>query len=85
LQIRVDPSHLFEGVDFSTLIPPPPTCDAGTSDAGCDAGPGWSPDAGPLTWNSLGTDSAFNTELVEDGLQSSNGVYLFNVVPRGSD
>jgi hypothetical protein len=86
LQIRVDPSHWFDGVDFSTLIPPAPTCpDAGVPDAGCDAGPAWSPDAGALTWNRFGADSVFNTELVENGLQSSNGVYLFDVVPANSD
>jgi hypothetical protein len=86
LQIRVDPSHWFDGVDFSTLIPPPPVCkDAGTGDGGCDAGPGWSPDAGPLTWNSTGADSVFNTEVVEQGIQASNGVYLFNIAPQGSN
>jgi hypothetical protein len=85
LQIRVDPSHWFDGVDFSVLIPRAPTCKGtGAADAGCDAGPGWSPDAGPLTWNSVGTDSAFNTELVEQGLRAANGVYLFNVVPQES-
>ena len=73
LQIRVDPTHLFDAVDFAALIPPP------------DAGPAWSPDAGPLTWNTKGPDSAFNTELVEGGLQASNGVYLFNVVEQPSN
>jgi hypothetical protein len=86
LQIRVDPSHWFDGVDFSVLIPPVPVCtDAGSGDAGCDAGPGWTPDAGPLSWNSIGADSAVNTELVEEGLQGSNGVYLFNLASPGSN
>ena len=82
LQIRIDPTHWFDGVDFSKLIPAPPTCGSG-----CDAGPGWSPDAGALTWNAVGpgADSYFNTALVEEGLQSANGVYLFNVAPKGSN
>jgi hypothetical protein len=79
LTARVDPSHWFDGVDFSTLIPPPPTCADGGDE--CDAGPAWTPDAGALTWNSVGADSTFNTEVVEQGLQSATGVYLFALVP----
>jgi hypothetical protein len=86
LVARIDPTHWFDGVDFASLIPPPPTCgDGGAGDAGCDAGPGWSPDAGALTWNSAGPDGTFNTELVEQGLQAATGVYLFSLEPQGGD
>ncbi len=77
LQIRVDPTHWFDGVDFSLLTQPQYT------------GPGWLPDSGsPLTWNYLdgkaSADSAFNTSLVQGGLQSATGVYLFSLAPQGT-
>jgi hypothetical protein len=90
LQIRVDPTHWFDGVDFSLLTQ---SQYAGTS---------WLPDAGggypgpadpsapaPLTWNLLdgrpSADSSFNTALVQGGLQSATGVYLFSLVPQGAE
>jgi hypothetical protein len=80
LQARIDPTHWFDQIDFSQLIPPPPTCTPEMDGGTCDAGPAWSPDAGPLTWP---TDSAFNSQLVT-GLQSQTGVYLFDLQPQES-
>ncbi|HUB07735.1 MAG TPA: hypothetical protein VMB50_12065 [Myxococcales bacterium] len=78
LQIRVDPSHWFDGVDFSLLRQEQYT------------GKAWLPDSGsPLTWNFLNgkpsADSSFNTALVQGGLQSATGVYFFSVVPQGAN
>jgi hypothetical protein len=76
LQIRIDPTHWFDDLDFSTLV--------------TTYGPGgWALDSGvSLTWNwydnAANVDGTPNTFLWT-GLQATSGVYLFSVVPEGSN
>jgi hypothetical protein len=75
LEIRVDPSHWFDGVDFASgLGQSPVTCP--DVDAG---GPGCA-----LTWNDgvPGADSATNTQLVAR-LRNQAGGFFFQLAPAG--
>ncbi len=76
LVARVDPSPWFDGVSFTELIPPAPTC----PDGGPGCGQPWTPDAGALTWT---VKSSFNKQLVT-GLQAQTGAYLFSLADGGT-
>jgi hypothetical protein len=77
LQLRIDPTHWFDGIEFNWLVDPFQRCE--------DPGPiqAWTPDQGPATWCVVGPPSeptsSFNGQMVT-GIQAQSGVYLFNLV-----
>ena len=76
LQIRVDPSGWFAGIDFATLLPPPAPPDGGVLSCPDTFNFGWLPDSGAaLGWC---TDSSFNQQLV-NGIRAQSGGYQFDL------
>jgi hypothetical protein len=68
VQMRVDPTHWFDGADFSSLLQ--------LSDGG-RATP--TPDGGPFSWTIA---SSFHAQVL-NGIYSLTDVYLFDVVDAG--
>jgi hypothetical protein len=69
VQLRVDPTHWFDGADFSSLLQQP---DGGTSTSTADGG--------AYSWT---IDSSFHAQVL-NGIYSLTGVYNFQLVDAGA-